>query len=582
MLIVPRTYQAEAVSATYEYFGSNEGNPLICMPTGTGKSVVIAMFLESIYRQWHQQKVLVLTHVKELIQQNYNKLLELWPGAPAGINSAGLGKRDTQNRIVFAGIGSVAKCAHEFGHVDLILIDEAHLVSPTDTTMYRKFINSLLVVNPRLKIIGLTATPYRMGHGKITDEGGIFTDTCFDITNLEAFNRLIAEGYIASLVPQETETKLDLDGVHMRGGDFVSAELQQAVNKDEVTRAALAEALERGRDRGHWLVFASGVEHADTIHHMLQDMGETSVSIHSKSGTRDKDIKAFKAGHVRIAVNNNVLTTGFDYPCIDLILMLRPTLSPGLWVQMLGRGTRPCKCCGKHNCLVLDFAANTRRLGPINDPAIPRKPGEGGGPPPMRKCTNQLPSGECKTLNHPSVKKCINCDFEFPVAVKLYMGASSEQLIKGDLPVTEVVKVDHVTYCEHRKEGRPPSIRVSYYCNLQRYNEYVCLEHSGYASRKARLWWRERLRSPELTCPDTTAAALEIVDTLRAPTHLRIWANKDPHPEIMAHCYDGTAFGTVAASDADEGPRVQVENSRTRSGYIPRPSTGNLDDDIPF
>src|SRR5690554_3076854 len=195
MLLKPRSYQTECVSSLYNYFATNHGNPVCALPTGTGKSVVIAMFLESIYRFYPSQKVLVLTHVKELIAQNHEKLMALWPQAPAGINSAGLGKRDIHQRIIFAGIASVAKKWAEFGHVDLIVIDEAHLVSPNDETMYRAFITGLMSVNPHLKVIGFTATPWRLGHGKLTDPHekngkeipGIFTDVCFDITGLHAF-----------------------------------------------------------------------------------------------------------------------------------------------------------------------------------------------------------------------------------------------------------------------------------------------------------------------------------------------------------------------------------------------------------
>ena len=175
------------------------------MPTGTGKSLVIAGFLESIYRQYPMQKVLVLTHVKELIEQNCEKLLALWPTAPAGVFSAGLKRKDIHDRIIFAGIASIAKHAEKFGCVHLVIIDEAHLVSPSEETMYHKFLAALRVVNPHIKVIGLTATPWRLGQGKITEDG-IFTDVCFDITSISAFNRLIQEGYLSPLIPRRTTT----------------------------------------------------------------------------------------------------------------------------------------------------------------------------------------------------------------------------------------------------------------------------------------------------------------------------------------------------------------------------------------
>ena len=183
----------------------------------TGKSIVIARFLQRVFHHYPNQRIMVLTHVKELIQQNHSKLMAVWPNAPAGIHSAGLGKRDTIHQILFGGIASVNKKWKEFGFINLILIDEAHLVSPNEETMYRGFIEALKTVNPHLKVIGFTATPWRLGQGRITEDG-IFPDLCFDITGLNAFNRLIAEGYLATLIPKQTKYSLDVDGVHMRGG----------------------------------------------------------------------------------------------------------------------------------------------------------------------------------------------------------------------------------------------------------------------------------------------------------------------------------------------------------------------------
>ena len=598
MKIRPRPYQTEAVQSVYDYFTHNTGNPLILMPTGTGKAVVIAMFLESVFRQYPGQRIMVLTHVKELIEQNYLKLLSLWPQAPAGVYSAGLNRRDYLNSIVFAGIASVAKRAQLFGRIDLVIIDEAHLVSPNDETMYRAFLNDLLAVNPHLKVIGLTATGWRLGHGKITDPvvnakgeetPGIFTDVCYDITGLHAFNRLIAEGYLCPLVPKRTSAMLDVDGVHMRGGEFIASELQVAVDKAEVTYAALKETMELGANRHHWLIFASGVQHAEHVQQMLESLGVPTVVIHGKMSMKERDaaIAGFKAGKYRAAVNNNVLTTGFDFPAIDLIVVLRPTASPVLWVQMLGRGTRPFYCDGfdldtiegrlvaiansqKQNCLVLDFAGNTRRLGPINDPVVPRRKGQKGGEAPVKLCEC------CGTYNHASVTHCFSCGAEFRFTVKIKQQAATEELIKEDSPIVEVFKVDHITYTKHKKLGKGPMMKVSYYCGLRMFEEFVCVQHEGFARRKAEKWWKER-RGEKLQytpLPALTAEALELAEHLQAATHLRVWTNKK-YPEILACCFDGTAFGEQQPSAA---PTVQAFSSRGAA----TPGPVLQEDDIPF
>lgn len=573
----PRDYQIAAHDSVYDYFRKgNKGNPVIALPTGTGKALVIAMFLMSVLRQWSNQRILVLTHVKELVAQNFAELKEMWPEAPAGIFSAGLGLKETYFPITFAGIASIVKMLHLFGRIDLIVIDEAHLVNPNEETMYKKLIEELLQRNPHLKVIGLTATPYRLGHGKITEDG-IFTDICFDLTGMHAFNWLIQQGYLAPLVPKPMRTMLDTDGVSLVGGEFNNSKLQIAVDRDEVTEAALRECIEHGHDRKHWLIFASGIEHAHHIADMLNSMGISTLCVHSNTKQfpmsdtqRDDNIKAFKAGRVRCVVNNNVLTTGFNFPAIDMIVMLRPTMSTVLWVQMLGRGTRPWE--GKENCLVLDFARNSAKLGPINDPVVPRKKGEGVGEAPIKECPS------CESYIHASLKKCDVCGHEFTFAHKLDQTAGTYDLIKTELPIVEVYPVDHMTYSLHRKIGAQEMLKVAYYCGASKaFYDYVCIQHEGFAQRKARKWWAAH--APEgLPMPSTAAEAIQLSNQLRPVTHLRVWINKK-YPEIQEYCYDGTAFG----KQLDDGKVVTVDSE----GMPPpqpaaRPGFDDWDDDIPF
>ena len=545
-----RDYQDYAIESIFRYFEEGGvGNPIVAMPTGTGKSVVIGGFVQQVFYRYPGQRVIKLTHVKELIEQNFEKLLAVWPTAPAGIFSAGLGRKDTGYPIIYAGIATAIKAVETFGRIDLLLIDECHLVSPKADTMYRAFINGLKEINPYLKVIGFTATRYRLGQGLLVEEGGLFTDTCVDMTTLEAFNWFLSEGYLCPLVPRPTRIELDVEGVKTQNGEYNLKQLQSAVDREEVTRAALLEALEIGHDRQHWLVFASGVEHAIRVTDMLETFGVSATCVHSKmSGSdRDKRVADYRSGKYRVMVNNGILTTGFDFPAIDLIVVLRPTQSPGLWVQMLGRGTRPLYADGfdlettagrleaisnslKRNCLVLDFARNTRRLGPINDPVIPKRKGKGGGEAPVRICEN------CGIYCHAGLTNCPECGFTFPRSIKFGSNAGTDDLIRDarEFPQVELFKVDRVVYNEHRKEGRPPSIRASYYCGLRMFDEWVCLEHGGFASKKARDWWRNRsLNQP----PETTREGYQRLGELRTPTHIRVWINKQ-HPEVIGYEYE--------------------------------------------
>lgn len=523
--MILRPYQREAVASVWGYFTHRDGNPLIALPTGTGKSLVAADLLRQAFAAWPEQRILLLTHVKELLEQNFEKLMRIWPTAPAGLYSAGLKRRDTHCSITLCGIASVAKKANLFGKIDLILVDECHLISPTTATMYSQFIGALKETNPLLKVVGLTATPYRLGLGHLT-EGTLFTDVCYDLTSRDAFNQLVADGYLAPLVTKKTYSELDVTSVHLSGGEYVLKELQHAVDRDSVTEAAVQEMIHYGKNRRHWLIFASGVEHSEHVAECLRSHSITAVALHSEVGSEDRAqiLADFKSGKIQAVTNNNILTTGFDHPGIDLIGILRPTQSTGLWVQMLGRGTRPCD--GKANCLVLDFAGNTRRLGPINDPVLPRKKGEKGpGQAPVRICDH------CLTYNPASARFCSECGAEFPREHKLATTAYTEEVMASSVPQIETFKVDHMSYAVHQKPGRPPSLKASYFCGLRVFNEWVCFEHEGYAKHKAHSWWNERSAEEP---PETTTEALAQVAALRTPKSINVWINTK-YPEVKGY-----------------------------------------------
>jgi DNA repair protein RadD len=200
----------------------------------------------------------------------------------------------------------------------------------------------------------------------------------------------------------------------------------------------------------------------------------------------------------------------------------------------------------KQNCLVLDFAGNTRRLGPINDPVIPnRKLPGGGGSAPVRICE------VCGTYNHASLRFCIYCNNEFLRQVKLTYQASTDEIIRTNLPKHETFNVDRVIYHRHHRitSNKPPSIKVSYFCGLRLFEEWLCPEHGGYPTKKFRDWWRLRSEpwqylmnhpeenervAPFLEPPDTVANALSRLSELRAPTQITVWVNR-PRPEITGY-----------------------------------------------
>lgn len=595
-----REYQTWAVEEIWRYFESNTGNPVIAMPTGTGKSHVISSLIRSMFMAFPRTRVMMLTHVKELIGQNYEKFIHAWPTAPIGLYSAGLRKADHTQAITFAGIGSVANKAHLFGHIDIVFIDECDLVSHKEDTMYRKFLKALMAVNPALKVIGLTATPWRKGLGLITEEeGGIFTDIPVNMCSMDAFNWFVDQGYLAPLISAPTKFELDVTGVHVRGGEYVEGELQAAIDKDYITERALRECLDKASDRSHWLVFGSGRQHCSNIAEMLGTMGIEARAVYSGMPDKDRDkyIDAYKKGHLQALVNQNILTTGFDAPHTDLIVGLRPTLSSRFWVQLLGRGTRPVfedgfdlttvegrlaaiRASGKQNCLVMDFARNIDKLGPINDPVIPRPKGKGGPQPaPVKVCPN------CDKYNHASYRWCggkdpkseqydplRGCGHEFIFEMKLNVQASQKEVIRKDeAPIIETLAVDSITYNLHEKVGSFPSMRVTYFCGMRHFSTWVCVEHpkGGPAYNKARGWWATRQVNGYPPFPADINAALDTAQALKVPTHIDVHTNTKL-PEIKRHCFDGTGFSGIKIEDPTQiqRPRVIVQEKR-KNGHKP-------------
>ena len=527
-MLTLRPYQEAAITAIYGYFEKKSGHPLVVIPTAGGKSLVLAAFTAGVLKTWPDQRILIVTHVRELIAQNYAEMIGIWSDAPAGIYSAGLGKREADARILFAGIQSIHRRAREIGHTDLVLIDEAHLIPGESNTIYRRFLDELQAINPRLKVIGLTATPFRLDCGMLHEgDNALFTDIAFEVSVRD----LIDQGYLSPLISKRPKTRLDVSNVGTRAGDFIARDLAAAVDQDDITRAAVSEIIQHGHDRKSWLAFCSGVDHA---RHVAEEMNRQGITCGTIFGDTPKDerdaiIAAFKCGELRALASMGVLTTGFNAPAVDLIALLRPTKSAGLYVQMMGRGMRLAP--NKDNCLVLDFAGNVERHGPV-DLVRPKRPGEpSDGVAPTKVCPN------CESIVALSAAACPDCGHVFPPrVVKIAPTAATLPVLSSAEPMW--VPVQSLHYRQHIKPGGKPSLKVTYVCGMVPHSEWICFEHTGFARRKAEMWWEER--APHRAVPHTVAEALTNCQRLPAPVAIRV-APQGRYTRILGYRFAPTS-----------------------------------------
>lgn len=407
----PRYYQTEALTAAIEYLKKPGLGGLAVLPTGTGKSFIIADLIHQLHSQKPNLKLLMITHVKELIEQNFEKLKVVWENPkgrpPAGIFSAGLSRSDTSQPIIYGGIQSIYRIGRKFGAVDVLVIDECHRITESSGSMYGRFIRDLRGLNPNLRIIGLTATPYRADLGSL-ENGSIFDETFYDISSGEDFERLIKEGFLCDLVGVKPNEVLDLREVQIIRGEFNQTSLDEYINRAEITKKIVAETLLRTQERKQGLAFCVTQRHAEDMAARFIEAGRSASFVHSElsSFERNLRIEQFRAGRLELLANVGVLTTGFDVPAIDYIVMARPTRSPSLHVQMLGRGMRTSS--GKKDCLVLDYGGNIQRLGMVNDVSLPE---------PNEDQSSQRPKAKlcdaCQTLNSLSAKFCRKCGSRF-------------------------------------------------------------------------------------------------------------------------------------------------------------------------
>ena len=508
-----RPYQREAVDSVRNHLMAKATNPCVVLPTGTGKSVVIAEIANLAVNRGGS-RVLVLAHVKELLEQNASKIRALCPSLSVGVYSAGLDCRDTRNPVIVAGINSVYRRPDVLGRFDLVLIDECHMIPPDGDGMYRTFLDGQRALNPDVRLVGFTATPYRLKGGVICKPENLLNEICYEA----GLKDMIRQGYLSPLISKESMLRADLGDLHIRGGEFVQEDIDAAMDNDKVVDSACREIVSLTRERRTVLIFCTSVAHCQHVARRIAAISGTECAVvtgetpaHERAETIARmrgsrgtpNLLGESAPPLKFCANVAVMTTGLDIPNIDCVALLRPTMSPGLLLQMCGRGLRLAE--GKKDCMVLDFAGNIMRHGPLDMIRAPDEGTKDMGPPPMKTCP------QCREILLAGLRACPCCGHVFSReegdALPHDGTASTMAVLSGEVRVEEF-DVQRLFISEHRKrgwrKGDPVTVRIDYMVGLMStYSEWICPEHTGYAREKFEKWWRTHTVPSDDPPPDT-------------------------------------------------------------------------------
>lgn len=508
----PRYYQVEAEKAVWERIGKSEKGILVSMATGTGKSTLLAMLCGTALSGWPGTGILIVTSVKELVRQNFEELIEVCPEINAGLYSAGLGIKNLSNPVTIASIQSIWKKAYNIPHrIDLIFIDECQDTSDEDGTMFRRFIDDLLQINPDMRICGLSATIYRMKQGMLTEgENALFSEVAYEYGLLRGIN----DGFLSPLTTKTMGLQFDVTDVKISAGEYNAGQLERAVDKDYLTVAVVDELIRYGADRKCWLAFCAGVDHAIHVRDEIQRRGFTCETVSAKTphAERDAIFRRYKAGEIRCITNVNVMSKGTNVPQIDLISFLCPCKSPGRVVQWAGRGTRLYP--SKKDCLILDHAGILAEHGPL-DLIAPKAKRKGAGEAPVKFCPS------CKETIPAGTRICPHCDHEFLFEeTEINKEAATNVAVLSTQLRTENHAVSSMFFFRHAKEGRPDSLRVEYMCGPTRnFRQWFAFESVGRYREMACSWWRQ---SAGTAPPNSVTEALDRQKEVRKPQSIDV------------------------------------------------------------
>ncbi len=405
--MTPRPYQIEAIDALDNALWTREDNPCIEIPTGGGKTPLMSFVIQKYMAMAPHLRVLVLAHVKELLQQGAAELKEIDPTIPIGVYSASLRSKSHNYAVTFAGIQSIWRKAREAMPWDLIFVDEAHRIPVADEGMYRYFLSEAKARCEHQRVVGWTATPYRLSGGQICGPNNILNYLAYRAK----VGDLIEQGFLCRLTARCGKTPIDRSKLTASHGEFTPGTVETEVTRH--LRDTVADIILRTQPRKKVLIFCVSLRHCQLISEEIsRASGQQCEVVTSQTSVpqRDSVVRRFRNGEIKYLANINVFSEGFNVPDVDCIVLLRPTTSTGLYYQQVGRGLRLAP--GKENCLILDFAGNIQTHGPIDlievtSTGLKKTVAERDAP--AKVCP------ACYSIVSASYRECPDCGYQWPI-----------------------------------------------------------------------------------------------------------------------------------------------------------------------
>ena len=531
-----RGYQINAKKDTYRYWKDGTGTaPIIVAPTGAGKSVIIASIINDIRRKNPNVRFCMATHVWELVEQNSKRLALFNPELEGDIGIvSGQQGNDHNHPIVCGTIQTLARRLDQMEHNDpfaLLIIDEAHLLPVKATSQYRTFIDWARDKNPEMRILGLTATPYRLDSGYLHEgENALFDGVSYDIE----IKTLIEHGHLVTPKTRWSGATMNHDLLKIRAGEYTAESQDSAMNMEDMIKDALSQGNNTKADR--WLWFFPSVESAEKASEYIAEIQDhRCVCIHGGQtpNHRDMYLHMFRDGHATHCTNVQVMTTGIDIPQINHVVLGFTTKSTNKYVQTIGRGLRPHP--HKENCIVLDYGRNAMRHGTLDRLMVQTK---------EKKDTSVVAARHCKVCGaymSANEQVCVECGNAFPKRfAKLTFNKRFNGEVLSWLVEPTTAKIDRTLYKTWDGKSGFKTVKIGYYTEHGEWlNEWICPEHpdNHIATRIYRQRWNKTYQ-----CEPPIGAALcvrHLKEQRLQPARLTYARTSgDDYPQILSVEYE--------------------------------------------